>query len=245
MINAGLCAACLASGTVAQTASLARVRVPVALTSGELRNATVLRGPIFRHQVRVPGASWIRLTFDDVVLAGAPEGGRGTVIRMTSLADGAVQTLDAVALGQWRNTSAYFNGEAVSVELIADAGTGPSRLAIPLVMAGLPAGGGIASICGETDDRLPSADPATGRALPPGCTAGLFLADRLCMLAAGHCAGALTKVHEFLWVVRGAGPEFSQGRVEVCDSLHNRKYLEPFEDYLADRVYSLLLVKPR
>ena len=64
-------------------------------------------------------------------------------------------------------------------------------------------------------------------------------------LANGHYAVALTKVNEFHWVVLGAGPEFSQGRVEVCDSLHEHKYLEPFEDYLADRVYSLLLVKPR
>ena len=143
MIALALCAALLATGAGAQTASLDRVRVPVAVSSGELRNATHVRGPIFRQEVRVPGAAWIRLTFDDVVLGRAPVGGQETVIRITSLADGAVQTLDAVALGQWRETSAYFNGEAVSVELIADAATGPSRLAIPSVMAGLPAGGGI------------------------------------------------------------------------------------------------------
>ena len=187
MIALALCAALLATGAGAQTASLDRVRVPVAVSSGELRNATHVRGPIFRQEVRVPGAAWIRLTFDDVVLGGAPAGGQETVIRITSLADGAAQTLDAVTLVQWRHTSAYFNGEAVSVELIADAATGPSRLAIPSVMAGLPADGGIASICGENDDRVPSADPATGRALPTGCTAWLFMDDGGCMLTAGHC----------------------------------------------------------
>lgn len=64
-------------------------------------------------------------------------------------------------------------------------------------------------------------------------------------LAEGHFAVALTKVSEFHWVVLAAGPELSQGRVEVCDSLHERKYLEPFEEYMTDQVYSILLVKPQ
>ncbi|MHC4140773.1 MAG: hypothetical protein ACYTA3_09560 [Planctomycetota bacterium] len=72
---------------------------------------------------------------------------------MTSLADGASQTHTATTLRQWSGTSAYFIGDAIKVQLIADPGTARSRVSLARVLAGPQAGGAIASICGPTDAR--------------------------------------------------------------------------------------------
>jgi len=191
-----ICAA-LSANVVGQVQPLDQVAVPMGVNSGLVHNTSVSRRVVYDRVVRVAGAQWIRLSFDDVVLGSVPDDGLQTILRMTSLADGAVQTLDAIELGQWRNTSAYFNGDAVMVELIADPAAAPSHLVISTVTAGLPDNGGIASICGETDDRLPSTDPASGRALPTGCTAWLFSDEGGCMLAAGHCVLSSFNVVQF------------------------------------------------
>ena len=69
--------------------------------------------------VHIESASWLRLYFDRVELA------PGSFLRMTSVLDGEVQELDAAGLSSWGNTSAYFNGDTVLVELVAaDAGAG-------------------------------------------------------------------------------------------------------------------------
>lgn len=195
-IVVAICAA-VSVNVTAQMKPLDQVAVPVAVSSGDVRNTSLSRRPVFDRVVRVPDAQWIRLTFDDVVLGSPPAAGQETILRVTSLADGAVQTLDAIELGQWQNTSAYFNGDAVKVELIADPAAAPSRLVISTVMAGIPDEGAVASICGEQDDRLPSADPASGRGLPAGCTAWLFADEGGCMLTAGHCLLNAFDVVEF------------------------------------------------
>jgi hypothetical protein len=67
---------------------------------------------------------------------------------------------------QWENSSAYFNGDRVLVELLAYPGTGPNRVVVDLVVAGSPASSGegaaAASICGS-DDRVTSGDARAGR----------------------------------------------------------------------------------
>ena len=57
-------------------------------------------------------AAALRLRFADVQLS------PGSVLRVTSLTDGARQHLTAAALTQWRQGSAWFNGPAVHVELL-------------------------------------------------------------------------------------------------------------------------------
>src|SRR5437016_1296957 len=64
---------------------------------------------VYSTTVRVPGAPWLRLLFSDANL------GRASFLTVTSLYDGAQQRLDADAFAQWKNTSAYFNGEAVEI----------------------------------------------------------------------------------------------------------------------------------
>ena len=143
------------------------------------------------HEVRVEGAPWLRLQFKDVRLQ------PGSRLRITSLQDGAQQHLDAKTLKQWRNTSAYFNGSAVRVELLPAGGTVGNRFSIEQVMVGLAAPVQPESQCGGTDDRVPSNLPSRARLLEVGCTANLMANG--CFITAGHCMSSpsLVNVVEF------------------------------------------------
>jgi hypothetical protein len=137
--------------------------------------------------VSVPGASSLRVHFRPGSLA---EDG---AIRVTSRLDGQAQVLDAAALEAWSNSSAYFNGDTVIVDLV---GLVRERALVERVEPGagtdpLAAGGGcqFCGICGKTDDRVPTDELWVARLLPSRCTA--FVIDRDgCMVTAGHCAGA-------------------------------------------------------
>ncbi|MCH7847868.1 MAG: trypsin-like peptidase domain-containing protein [Planctomycetes bacterium] len=186
-------------GTVAfaQIAPLPHRAVKVDIDSGRVLNMAFARGVVYSTTIQVPDATWLRLTFDEATLARTPAGGHSTVLRITSLADGATQHHTTQTLKQWSHTSAYFNGDAVRLELIADPAAGASRVRITQVTVGVPGGDVLASICGPTDDRLPSDDPRAGRALPIGCTAWLFDDANNCLLTAGHCSTASLQVIEF------------------------------------------------
>lgn len=138
---------------------------------------------LFDEVVRVEGVPWIRLAFDQVSL------GPGSTLRLTSLADGAVQDLDASALQQWGNSSAFFNGDAVRVELIAGPHTPSNSLSIGDVFVG-DAPIQERTICDQTDDRVASSHPAVARmltaSLMSGCTATIYSSGG-CMVTAGHC----------------------------------------------------------
>lgn len=144
--------------------------------------------------VTVPGAAWLRLQFGDVQLAGQPARGNGSFLRITSLLDGAQQRLNAEHVRQWQNTSAYFNGDSVLVELLARPGLGPNRMVID--GAFVASGGGSRTICGPDDDRVLSSDPRVARAGGGGCTYWLINDLQHSLLSAGHCMG-LGKVAEF------------------------------------------------
>src|SRR5690606_24711131 len=94
---------------------------------------------------------------------------------------------------EWRNTSAYFNGDAVLVELLAFPGTGDSVVRMSEVTAGLPPVEPD-SICGPTDDRLPSEDPRAARLLPIGCSGWIINDCNHCFLTAGHCTSPMDTV---------------------------------------------------
>jgi V8-like Glu-specific endopeptidase len=130
------------------------------------------------HIVRVDGAQSLRLRFDGARLS------PGSVLRLTSLADGARQHLNATTIAQWRHSSAWFNGSAVMVELIAAEGARGDRIGIASVLAGR-LDNGTESQCGATDDRVPSDAANRARLLQMGCTANLT-ADG-CFITAGHC----------------------------------------------------------
>src|SRR5262245_28126203 len=65
----------------------------------------------FNEVVQAPGVPWLRLQFSDVAL------GNQSYLLIRSLRDGAEQRLDATSIVQWQNTSAYFNGDAVELQL--------------------------------------------------------------------------------------------------------------------------------
>ena len=135
-------------------------------------------GMATQHVVRVDGAQALRLRFDDVQLS------PGSVLRVTSLADGARQHLNAGTLAQWRHGSAWFNGSAVKVELLRAEGALADRFGLQAVAA-QRGGADPESQCGTSDDRVPSNTANRARIGIIGCTANLT-ADG-CFITAGHC----------------------------------------------------------
>jgi V8-like Glu-specific endopeptidase len=163
--------------------------------TGEPGLRVVWSGTIF-----VEGAAWLRLWFDEIALAGDAARDDATVVRLTSLEDGAVQLLNAESARRWNRSSAYFNGDAVFVEILADSsndpGWGPSRVAVSRVTAGeIPVGS--RSICGAADDRTLSEDPKSARFMPVGCTSWLINDANRQFLTAGHCGVSESGVCQF------------------------------------------------
>jgi V8-like Glu-specific endopeptidase len=191
----------LAAGALAVTGPAAAQSEPpgqddvkVEIDSGWVQNQTRQRGVIYSTAVVVPDASWLRLHFDDVTLGSFHGKGRPTILRLTSLLDGAVQKMTSLHLEQWQNSSAYFNGDGVLLEIVADPSAAPSRVQLTDVAAGVVDLHVTESICGIVDDRTLSGDPRVARRFPSGCTAWLIDDPNHCFLTAGHCASAMTVV---------------------------------------------------
>lgn len=147
-------------------------------------------GVVASHDVVIEKADWLRLQFDATKLP------NGAVLRITSLQDGAQQHLTAKTLAQWQNTSAYFNGPAVRVELLANKAGKVGKFGIVKVLAGKPQPV-TESQCGPTDDRVASNVVDRARLLDVGCTANLMAKG--CFITAGHCmtSPSLVDVVEF------------------------------------------------
>lgn len=167
---------------------IARRTEPLAIDSGAI-NARPGAGAAWETTVRFDGAPWLRLFFAEAALA------PGAYVRVTSLFDGHSQVLPGWALEAWSNSTAYFNGDALKVELVAPRG-GISRLVLSEASVGeVPIG--VDSICGSVDDRTQSNDPRQGRAMPIGCTAWLINDCAKCFLTAGHCSTSSLQVIQF------------------------------------------------
>ena len=147
-------------------------------------NLTAKPKVVWDDILRVNDVAWLRLYFSEVRLEG------NSFIRVTSLLDGEVQELDSNALSMWKNSTAYFNGNAVKIELVAapfsiDNEIRINRYAFEVGTA--DRGEGNCGICGA-DDRAPSSNPNMARLMPVGCSATLHNEDS-CMVTAGHCLG--------------------------------------------------------
>jgi V8-like Glu-specific endopeptidase len=137
---------------------------------------------VYSATVRLEGARWLRLYFD------AAELPNGSFVRVTAPFDGETQDLDAATMRMWSNSTAYFNGEMVFVDLIAAPGGEPARVSIHQVGAQIGDErqcGADCGICGA-DDRLPSTENWAGRLMPVGCSATVW-SQRSCLVSAGHC----------------------------------------------------------
>lgn len=190
---AGLLAAALSPLASAQQLAPPSVNVPHAQDTGAVANDSDFTRVVASFTVQDTQAEWMRLYFEDVELAGDPRTGSGAWVRLTAHADGAVQELNSRHLRQWQNSSAYFNGGAVQVELVSPPGIGASRLVMRSYDAGLPMVDD-PSICGNLDDRTLSQDPRAARLMPVGCTSWLIDDCSNCLLTAGHCTGNISVV---------------------------------------------------
>ncbi|MCA9279882.1 MAG: trypsin-like serine protease [Phycisphaeraceae bacterium] len=193
-----IAALCVAAGAIAgfgltqsasaQAAPVLSEPVQIGSDSGFLaNNGEPGFNVVYSTVVSKPGASWMRLYFGDVVLSGNKyDVNRASYIRITSMFDGDVQTLNARELEDWHNSTAYLNGDTVIVELLAAPDTGLNRLIIDSADAGLPVAASPESLCGA-DDRQLSTDPRNARLMPIGCTVWLINDAEHCFLTAGHC----------------------------------------------------------
>ena len=183
---------------------LQSVDVPVDVDSGFVSAQGPGEQLVFTTEIFSEGASWLRLRFDEAFLSGLPGTPNASYLMITSHLDGAVQYLNAEHVKQWQNTSAYFNGDRVTVDLIAFEGTGENRLVMTSVIAGV---GPVQpeTICGPTDDRILSDDKANARALPIGCTAWIFDDCQHCLLTAGHCQGGANVIQFNVPLSNGEG----------------------------------------
>ncbi|HLO42628.1 MAG TPA: hypothetical protein VK176_16515 [Phycisphaerales bacterium] len=150
---------------------------------------------VFVTMIHVTDAPWIRLAFDEALLSGDPANDNASRLKITSALDGGTQWLTSENVAQWMNTSAFFNGDTVIIELIASPGTGENRLVMSTVTAGL-APIGTRTICGSTDDRILSFDDRNARH-SVGCTSWLINDLNSTFLTAGHCGTAGGQVMSF------------------------------------------------
>jgi hypothetical protein len=163
----------------------------VLVASGVHANPLPIDNVVWQDFVTVPaGIPWMRLYYSKAALD------QGSYLRIISLRDGEVMTMRHEHLAQWGMSSAYFNGNSVLVQLVAGANTTTNEVEITTVLAGDAAPDIIPeTICGSTDDRVPSSDPRAGR-LSNGCTGWIIDnggggIEKL-HLAAGHCYSAST-----------------------------------------------------
>ncbi len=173
-------AALLALPAQAQNTPPTSFRYTLSTDTGWVRNRRAHEDVVASFSVVASGVPWMRLHFDQVLLA---EGAR---VRIVSHTEGSVQELGAAEVARWQKTSAYFNGDAVQVEIVAPPRSGRSRVRLRGVTAGAvhPP---LASQCGTTDDRVLSSDPRIARLLPALCTGWLLDDCNHCLLTAGHC----------------------------------------------------------
>lgn len=156
--------------------------IPFDYHSGPLANTGAEPAVVYSQLVQHSNAAWMRVVFGEVALSGSETAGNASYLRMTSVLDGAVQTMRASHLAQWQNHSAFFNGDAVLVELVAWPGTGVTIVQIAGAVVGLADDAGSPqprSICGTEDERQLSFDPRSGRAVSAAGTSvgAVFLID--------------------------------------------------------------------
>ena len=176
-----------ASLAAAEPAPIKHDVVSYSARSGVLANGAATEREVYSELINGGDVPWIRLGFGAVQLS------PGSHLRITSLLDGATQTLNATQLAQWQYTSAYFNGAVVRLTLIAAGGTRQNSVEVNRLIVGEWAAG-TESQCGPTDDRVASSEPARARLLNIGCTASIYNTDS-CFITAGHCLSSPSDVN--------------------------------------------------
>ena len=175
----------LTSTASAQTHEPPSVDLPFHHDTGYAENTGQGFEVVHSFPVTVENTGWLRLHFSAVELSGDVYAGTGSMVRVTSLEDGAVQSHNEIHVKEWDNYTAYFNGDSVLVEVLSYPNTGASRVVLDVVTAGTAFVE--KSQCGGVDDRVLSTDPRAARLMTMGCTGWLIDDAAGCLLSAGHC----------------------------------------------------------
>lgn len=156
--------------------------LPYSLATGPLNNPSGEVALLYADVVYVENSASVRLFFKDTYLD------TGSFIRITSMLDHEVQDLDAATLAMWSNSSAFFNGDTLLVELYGGPYTKGNQMNIERVWREEGTAYLAFNSCGicKPDDRVPSNEEWTGRLMPVGCTASVWNEDS-CIVSAGHC----------------------------------------------------------
>lgn len=167
----------------AQPAPLMQEDVPYEFFSGFYSGVGAEKQSV-SEDISYPGVPWLRVFFGECHL------GAKSYLVVTSHLDGHQQILNTEMLANWDYTSAYFNGDIVTLELVIAPGDEDIFYTIESLVIGEWAEGDtgsiqIESICGTTDNRTASTDNRGGRLMPVGCTAWLIANNGV--LTAGHC----------------------------------------------------------
>lgn len=195
------------------------IKMPV--STGSIYHVGDQQELVWSETIVVDDAVWVRLEFDQLVLAGSPLGGASSILKITSLEDGKFQVLNSETAQQWRNTSAYFNGNAVRLELFAEPNGRMNLVSLATVTAGEPLGFDVnQTICDGNDDRQLSEDPRSARGEPIGCSCWLFNDRNNCFITAGHCA---------------LGTDVAMFNVPLSDANGNRQFPGPEDQYVVDQ----------
>ena len=110
------------------------MKLPYASEDGRFRILSRSDREVYSEVINGGDVPWIRLGFGQVRL------GPGSRLQITSLLDGATQTLDARAIAQWQHTSAYFNGAVVRLSLIAAGNSRDNEVEVDRLCAQLAVG---------------------------------------------------------------------------------------------------------
>ncbi len=146
------------------------------------------RSEVITRTISEKGATWLRLFLKEVNL------GQNSTLTITSELDGATQTLTATTIKDWKNTTAYFNGDKVTLRLTV--APGERSIGFNIFEIGIgETDPGMKSQCGSNDDRVDSNDAAIGRIVPIGCTGWIISNGRL--VTAGHCVNSRAQLIEF------------------------------------------------
>ena len=184
--------------------------IPIPIESGPCDGFGEEDAVFFSHELTLPGRDALRVYFAECRL------GQASYIRLTSGRDGGVQILDARAMRYWRGASAFFNGDAVLVELVV----APEDRDVSVQLAGVGGSGDgdgspppqPVTLCGN-DNRGASTDARVCRiALNTNdpnnplawCTA--WQVSNGAVLTAGHCIDSDPD---------GPGPMLPDGVVEA------------------------------
>jgi len=132
-----------------------------ALDSGIRRNDAADPAVVFSEVVFIPNSPWLRLVFDAVELEGDSQ------LVLTSLADGDKQVFNKQSITEWQHTSAFFNGGAIQIDLVAAGKTTSNRVAMTRAIAGTAQQPPVNRAVCESIDQRTVTPPACSRSLCP------------------------------------------------------------------------------